>query len=142
MATIQDFIDALKKVRTSADNLNKDVDYQDKREETKSDLQELSLSFSDLKKIFSSLNDEDRADLQREAKELFNGQESLTDYTRDVQKILNNVKNRVEVDMAVKNKIEQNIPTEHKDKNSESLLDTFMGYLQQIGGSKTGSGKR
>jgi len=140
MATIQDFIDALKKVRTSADNLNKDVDHKDKREETKSDLQELSLSFTDLRKIFSSLTEEDRAALQREAQELLSGQESLAEYTSDVKKILSNVKNRVTDDVAVKSKIEQNIPEEHKEKTSESLLDTFMGYLHQI--SDSGKGNR
>lgn len=136
MPAIKDFFEVLQNIRESASNLSKDVDKSDKREETKADLAMLTLNFSDLKTILANLNDNDRQELEREVKELFSGKESLSEYTRDVQQILSSIKNRASSDTQVKQKIEQNIPIEHKEQhNSVSLIDSFAKLLQKIGSS-------
>ncbi len=134
MAGIKDFFEVLQNIHESASNLSKDIDKSDKREETKADLAMLTLSFSDLKTILANLNDKDRQELDRERNELFSGKESLAEFTRDVQQILNSIKNRASSDTHTRQKIEDNIPLEHKEEhNSASLIDTFANLLQKIG---------
>lgn len=132
MPAIQDFFAVLQNIKESATNLGKDVDKNDKREETKADMAMLTLNFSDLKAILKNMTPEDRASLEREAKELFSGQETLAEYTRDVQMILNDIKGRAMADNQVKQKMQENAPMEQKGQNPSSLLEGFMKLLQQL----------
>jgi uncharacterized protein with von Willebrand factor type A (vWA) domain len=132
MAGIQDLFDVLTKIRTAAGNLNKDIDPKDKREETKQDVAQLTLNFKDLKKILSSMTEQDRADLQRELQELFSGQETFAEYNRDVQKLIMSIKNRIDSDIQVEQKIAQNLPAEHKEKGPSTLFETLSTVLQQL----------
>lgn len=132
MPALQDFLAVLQNIKESAANLGKDVDTNDKREETKADFAMLTLSFSDLQSILKNITPEDRANLEREMKELFSGQESLAEYTRDVQKILTDVKNRVSKDVAVQEKIEKSTTIEQKGQEPASILDGFTQLLKQL----------
>jgi hypothetical protein len=76
---------------------------------------------------------EDRANLEREARELFSGQETLADYSRDVQNILNDIIKRTAADNQVKQKIEKSMPIEQKSQSPSSILDGFAGLLRQMG---------
>lgn len=133
MPALQDFFAVLQNIKESAENLGKDVDKGHQREETKADLAMLTLSFSDLKTILKTMTDEDKANLQHEATELFTGKETLAEYSRDVQKILSDIKNRATTDAQVQQKIEMNAPIEQKGASSASLLDGFAALLHQLG---------
>jgi hypothetical protein len=132
MPALQDFLAVLQNIKESATNLGKDVDKNDRREETKADFAMMTLSFSDLKTILKNMTPDDKANLEREAKELFSGEETLADYSRDVQKILTDIKNRTTADSQVMKKIEQNMPIENKGQSPSTILDSFAQLLRQL----------
>lgn len=132
MTTLDDFMSVIQQIRQSAQNLSKDVDHNDPREETKQDLNELTLNFQDLRNIISNMTQEDKEDLNRELRELMSGEEDFQTYTQDVKKILMDVKNRVKSDKKVEDKITKNLPAEKKNETPNSLLQGFGSLIEQI----------
>lgn len=137
-------MDVIQQIRSSAQNLAKDLDHRDSREETAEDLQQLTLSFTDLKNIFFALKQEDKENLSREVKELLSGQEDFATYTKDVNKILMDVKNRIQTDKQVEAKVKENLPEQHQDQAPNSLLQSFGKLLEQFSdlGSNSKPGPR
>lgn len=125
-------VSVIQQIRNSAQNLSKDLDHKDPREETAGDLEQLSLSFQDLKDIFFSLRQEDKENLSREMRELFTGQEDFKTYTRDVNKILLDVKNRIQNDKNVEKKVAQNLPEQHQNETPNTFMQNFEKLIGQI----------
>lgn len=142
MATSDDIISIIQQIRASAQNLSKDLDHQDSREETATDLGQLSLSFQDLKDILFSLTQADQENITREMHELLSGQEDFKTYTQDVQKILIDVKNRVKADKKVEDKVAQNLPEQHQDETPSTLLQSFGKLLEQFSTLNTKVGSK
>lgn len=131
-ASSSGIMDVIQQIRSSAQNLSKDLDNRDSREETAGDLEQLTLSFADLKKIFFALKQEDKEILSREVRELLSGQEDFKTYTRDVNKILMDVKNRIQADKTVEAKVKENLPEEHQGQAPNALLQGFGKLLEQV----------
>lgn len=132
MTLIDDFMAVIRQIRNSAQNLSKDVDPNDKREETQEDLEQLSLNFQDLREIISSMNAEDQENISREFRELLSGQENFQTYTQDVKKILLDIKNRIKSDKKIEEKISENLPEEHQNETANSLFQGFGNLIEQI----------
>lgn len=142
MANTDNLKDTIQQIRTAAQHLSQDLDQQHPREETADDLDQLSLSFQDLKDIFFALKQEDKANLQHEVQELFSGKEDFKTYTRDVNKILMDVKNRIQADKKVADKVTQNLPEEHQNENPNNLIQGFSQLMNQVSDWLTKTGSR
>lgn len=142
MANTDNLKNTIQQIRTSAKNLSQDLDNQHPREETADDLDQLSLSFQDLKDIFFALKQEDKDNLSREVRELFSGQEDFKTYTRDVNRILMDVKNRIQADKKVEEKVSQNLPEQHQDENPNALIQGFSQLMNQVSDWLTKTGSR
>lgn len=129
----QNFLQTLlEKIHSSSQNLKKDIDENDPRENTSKDLEQLSLNFQDLKEIISGLNTQDTANLNREFRELISGQEDLQTYVQDVKKLLSDVQTRIKSDKKVEEKISDNLPDESQNDTPSTLIQGFKSILEQI----------
>lgn len=142
MADGNNLFNLIQQIRDSAQNLSKDLDRKDPREETEADLEQLTLSFQDLKDILFSLKQEDKDNLAREMRELLSGQEDFQTYTRDVNKILMDVKNRIKADKNAEYKVAQNLPEQHQNETPSTLMDSFSKVIEQISNWTTKAGSR
>ncbi len=122
----------LQNVRGQANNLSKDVDEKDQREETQADLSKLFSSFADLRNLLSRLEQSDVTKLQEELKQLMTGQETFAEYNRDVSKILMDVHHRTEEHPPTEEKIKENLPGAAKTQNVGSLFDNWRSVLGNI----------
>ena len=135
----QDVLIVIQKLRDSAQNLSKDIDPEDAREQTQGDLRDLSVGFQQLQKMFATLDKEQKAKIQGEVKELMEGKQNFLEYARDVRAILAEVRKKAEVDEEVKQKIEENIPEQHKDQGTASFFTKITDCLEEF---KNWSGKQ
>lgn len=117
----------------SMSNLSNDIDPKHPREETKEDLEDVNLSFSELGTILKELKAEDQQALQKEFYELMSGEESFQDYINDVNKIINNVRARAKQDPKVQEKIETNLPENAPAQNAPALFSNYQQMFNQIG---------
>ncbi|MGA8163759.1 MAG: hypothetical protein WB791_01895 [Waddliaceae bacterium] len=132
MAGISDLFTVLQKIRSTAQNLSKDVDPADSREETGGDLNDLTSGFAQLQTLFQSLNQSDMQKIQAEVKELMSGQQNFREYARDVNALLAEVRNRTQQNKEMKKKIKKNIPVEHKNKDPDDFFGGLKGILDEV----------
>lgn len=132
MPNMNQLFKVLQQLTSSAQNLNKDIDHNDSREETKGDLEQLHTGFQELKTIFNSINQEDLANAQREVQELMSGNQNFMEYARDVNAIIADVRSRTKSDTTVEKKISQNLPSKHKKAGATNFLDQLKGVLNQV----------
>lgn len=143
---INQLLEVLQNIQTHANNLNKDLDEKDEREETKGDLRQLFTNFGELRALMSKLDESDVTKLREELHELMSGKEDILEYNRDVTNILMDVKRRTEVNESAKDKVVEHLPAEKKDENVGSLFDNWSSilgnvqhWIEQNTSSQTGS---
>jgi DNA-directed RNA polymerase subunit F len=136
------FQSLLEQILSSTNNLKKDLDQNDPREQTQDDLSQLSLSFQDLREMFSHINPEDAEKLKNEFRALLSGQENLQTYVQDVRKILTDIHDRTRSDRQVQQKISNNLPEDQQDETAQSLLQGFKGLMDQLFNSTQKTGGR
>jgi hypothetical protein len=122
----------IEQIHTSTNNLRKDIDHNDPREKTEEDLRQLSLSFQDLKELFSGLNNEDTENLNREFRELLSGKDNLQTYVQDVKKILIDVQERIKTDKKVEEKIYNSLPEDKQNETPNTLVQGFKTLIEKI----------
>lgn len=127
-----DLLDAFLKVRSSLGNLQKDVDEKDPREKTDTDLSSLSVNFQDLLTTFKSMQQSDLEQIYQEVMELASGKETFQEYIRDVNKILENVRQKAQKNETVRTKIEDNLPKNLQDEDIDSLLANYQDTVNKI----------
>ncbi|MBA3237735.1 MAG: hypothetical protein H0T62_05205 [Parachlamydiaceae bacterium] len=132
MSANNEIMSIMQQIRDSAKNLSKDLDKNDSREKTQEDLEQLTLSFQDLKDIYSALNEQDSENLNREAREWLSGKEDFQTYMRDVKKIIMDIKTRINSDKKVEEKVADNLPEDHQNEAPSSLVQGFQNILEKI----------
>ena len=132
MDNFNQIFDVMNQIRTSAENLNKDIDHNDSREETKGDLKQLTTGFQQLQQFFSNVKQEDMAVMQREVQEWLSGQQDFQQYAKDVSSLVTSIRNRAQEDQKVQKKIEENLPEEHRERNIGDFFNQLKGVLDQV----------
>lgn len=122
----------LQNLRTQASNLSKDIDTHHEREETEEDLSDIFSSFGQIKSIMSKLSPADMANLQDEVKQLFKGEQSFSDYSRDVNKILMDVYKRTEEHKPTKEKIAENLPAQVQNQSVSTIFGSWGDILNNV----------
>lgn len=133
MGANNELMSLLQQIRDSAKNLSKDLDQKDPRENTQEDLEQLTLNFQDLRDIFTTMNEQDKQNLNREARELLSGQEDFQTYMQDVKKIIMDIKSRIKSDKKIETKVSDNLPDEHQNDTPNNLFQGFQSLIEQIG---------
>ena len=132
----------LEQIFSSSRNLKKDIDQNDPREKTQEDLTQLTLSFQDLRDLFSKMSQQDAENLKREFRELLSGEEDFQTYAQDVKKILAEVNDRIRTDKKVEQKFSDNLPEDKQDETPQTLLEEFKHLLDQLSQGATKAGGR
>lgn len=129
---LDQLITVLQNLKTHTSNLNKDLDNNDQREETRGDLKSIFTNFEQLQKTLTNLDQTDMDALQNELKQLLKGEQSFSDYNRDVNNILTQVRKRIERDEQTKDKVTENLPAEQKTKSVGTVFDGWQSILSKV----------
>lgn len=140
MTELDQIFDVINQLRSSAENLNKDIDHNDSREETRGDLEQFSSGFQQLQHFFSKIDQQDISTVQREVQEWLSGKQDFQQYARDVVSLVSDIRNRTEADGKVQQKIQENMPEQHRDRNIGDFFNEIKGVLDQVQ-NLTGAGR-
>lgn len=140
MNNLDQIFNVMDQLRTCAQNLNKDIDHKDSREETKRDLEQLNSGFQQLQQFFSKINQQDMETVQREVQEWLSGQQDFQQYARDVSALVTDIRNRTKADSKVQQKIQDNMPRQHRNRNVGDFFNEIKTVLDQVN-NMTGAGR-
>jgi len=132
MSNLNQIFDLINQVRTSAENLHRDIDENDRREETKGDMESLTTGFQQLQQILSNVNQEDFNVMQREVQEWISGQQNFQEYARDVSSLVSDIRSRTKKDGRVQQKLQENLPEQHRERNIGDFFNEIKGVLEQV----------
>jgi len=127
-----DLFTTIQNVRSLFEGLSRDVDPEDKQDQTKDNTRGLAVNFDEIATVMQSMEAEDVQDLMKEYGDIFSGRESLMKNIQDINEIIDRVRSRAEKNAPVKQKVEKSLTGSVRGSDFEGFLSGYKNILGKL----------